>query len=77
MGFFILITHKSTRLENPITWMECWFASAYNEYSIGLHQLKVHVSTLNTGKNYWADVLGASSSSELHYFFLNYFQIVF
>ena len=22
MGFFILITHKSTRSENPITWSE-------------------------------------------------------
>ena len=24
MGFFIVITHKSTRSESPITWYELW-----------------------------------------------------
>ena len=37
IGFFILITHKSTRSENPIAWIVLIFIST------GLAQLKGHL----------------------------------
>ena len=71
MGFFILVTHKSVRSENTITWLVCYLEQLLKTDNSALYSLIQRVKMAVQKRTFKCNVIEYSWYSR-HNFFLNF-----